>query len=102
MFALDGMIRRSLNDVIGTAGDAKVQVKGGNVLIEECHFDEGVLEDLIFPPGADPMLPPLRLGTVHVKKLAINIPWGNFSKGFVDIDYVPKALAHLLPTGHCQ
>lgn len=86
MFALDGMIRRSLQDVIGTAGDAKVTVKNGSVKIEDCHFDEAVLEDIIFPPDADPNLPPIKLGTVHVKKLAINIPWGNFSKGFVDIE----------------
>lgn len=85
MFAMDGFIRRQLKELIGEAGDAKVVVKGGNVLMEDCHFDEGVLEDIIFPT-TDPMLPPLRLGTMHVKRLAINIPWGNFSKGFVDIE----------------
>jgi len=85
MFAFDGFIRRELDKLIGTAGDAKVSVKGGNVVIEDCHFDEAAFEDIIFPP-TDPMLPPLRLGTMHVRKLAITIPWGNFSKGFIDVE----------------
>ena len=85
MSVLDGVIRRQLNDLIGQAGDAKVVVKGGNVVIEDCHFDESALEEALFPP-VDPQLPPMRLGTVHVKRLAITIPWNNFSKGFLDVE----------------
>ena len=85
MFALDGLIRRQIRSVIGDVGDANVEVKGGNITINDVHFDESVLEDAIFPP-VDPALPPARLSLVHVKKLAIKIPWGNFSKGFVDVE----------------
>ena len=71
--------------MIGEAGDANVKVSGGCILIEDVHFDESAIEDLIFPV-TDHNVPALKLKTLHVKKLAVNIPWGNFSKGFVDIE----------------
>ena len=85
MFALDGIIRRQLQAMIGEAGSGNVKVSGGCVLIEDVHFDESAIEDLIFPP-TDANVPAMKLKTLHVKKLAVNIPWGNFSKGFVDVE----------------
>ena len=43
-----------------------------------------MLEDLIFPPET-PDLPPLRLGTVHIKKLVVSVPWGRWTTGFLDV-----------------
>ena len=85
MFAFDGMIRRQLKAMIGEAGDANVSVSNGCVLIEDVHFDEAALEELIWP-STDPSLPPMKLGTLHVQKLAVSIPWGNFTKGFVEVE----------------
>ena len=86
MFALDGMIRRQLQAMIGEAGDADVKVRNGCIEINDVHFDETAMEDLIFPVAADHNVPAMKLKTLHVKKLAINIPWGSFSSGFVDVE----------------
>ena len=85
MFAFDGLIRRQLQKLIGQAGDANVQVHNGNVCIEDVHFDEAALEELAFPP-VDDLVPPVGLSTVHVRRLAISIPWGNLKKGFIDVE----------------
>ena len=81
MFALDGLIRRQIRSVIGDAGDANVEVKGGNITINDVHFDESVLEDAIFPP-VDPALPPARLSP---REEARDQVLGQL-RGFVDVE----------------
>ena len=79
MFAFDGIIRRQLQSMIGEAGDANVKVSGGCVLIEDVHFDESALEDIIWPV-TDPNVPAMKLKTLHVKETRRQYPVGQFQQ----------------------
>jgi hypothetical protein len=74
VFGLDNLIESKLRSIIaGQGATSTVDVKNGNIHIEDVHFDESLIEDA-FAKQTGQLLP-VTIEMIHVRKLSLILPW---------------------------